>query len=50
MCGKDHHGGDHPQSECVRGGGEEEGVSGQLQEEGRHPLPFQMEIYCVGLS
>ena len=22
--------------------------SGQLQEEARHPLPSQMEIYCVG--
>ena len=30
------------------GGGEEEDGSGQFQEEGRHPLPSQMEIYCVG--
>ena len=30
------------------GGGEEEDCSGQLQEEGRHPLASQMEIYCVG--
>ena len=42
------HCGDHPQSERVRGEGEEEDGSGQLQEEGRHPLPSQMEIYCVG--
>ena len=28
--------------------GEEEDCSGQLQEEGRHTLPSQMEIYCVG--
>ena len=27
------------------GGGEEEDGSGQLQEEGRHPLPSQKEIY-----
>jgi hypothetical protein len=26
----------------------EEDVSGQLQKEGRHPLPSQMKIYCVG--
>ena len=35
------------QCECVRGGGEEDDGSGQLQEEGRHPLPSQMEINCV---
>ena len=29
---------DHPQSERVGGGGKEEDCSGQLQEEGRHPL------------
>ena len=29
---------DHPQSERAGGGGEEEDCSGQLQEEGRHPL------------
>ena len=29
------------------GGGEEEDGSGQLQEEGRHPIASQMEIYCV---
>ena len=43
MWGKDHHWGDHPQSECVGGRGEEEDGSGQLQVEGRHPLPSQME-------
>ena len=48
MLGKDYHWGDHPQSECVGGGGEEEDGPGQLQEEGRHPVPSQMEIYCVG--
>ena len=41
-------GGDHPQSEHVVGGGEEEDGSGQLQEEGRHPSPSQMKIDCVG--
>ena len=41
-------GGDHPQSECVGVGGEEEDGSGQVQEEGRHPLPSLMEIYCAG--
>ena len=40
MWGKDHHGGDSPQSEGERGGGEEEDGSGQLEEEDRHPLPF----------
>ena len=45
---KDHYWGDHPQSECVRGGGEEEDGSGQLKEEGRQPLHSQMEIFCVG--
>ena len=34
--------------EHVVGGGEGEDGSGQLQEEGRHPLPSQMKIYCVG--
>ena len=29
------------------GGEEEEDGSGQLQEEDRHPLPPQLEIYCV---
>ena len=48
MLGKDHHWGDHPQSERMGGGGEEEDGFEQLQEEGRHPLPTQMEIYCVG--
>ena len=32
------------------GGGEEEDCSGQLQEEGRHPLASQMEIYLVGFK
>ena len=40
--------GDLPKSEHVGGGGEEEAVSGQLQEEGRHPFPSQMEIFWVG--
>ena len=47
MWGKDHHRGDHPQSEPDGGGGGEEDRSGQLQEDDRHPLPPQLEIYCI---
>ena len=50
MWGKDHHKGDHAQSERVVGGREEENGSDQLQEEGRHPLPSQMEIDVLVLN
>ena len=35
--------GDHPQSERVGGGGEV-----LVLEEGIHPVPSEIEIYCVG--
>ena len=38
---------DHFQFERDGGGGEEKNGSGQLQEEGRHPLPSQLEMHCV---
>ena len=39
-----------PTPERVCGGGEEEDGSGQLLEEGRHPLTSQMEMNCVGFQ
>ena len=46
MLVKDHHLGDHP-FDHEWGGGEEEDGSVQFKEEGRHPLPPEMENYCL---
>ena len=40
-----HNSWDHPQFEYEQGGGEEEDGSGQLQEERRHPLTSQLDIF-----
>ena len=51
LCGESLTTGQGPplrRSKRVAAGGEEEDGSGQVLEEGRHPLPSQMEIYRVG--